>query len=118
MFYAYVLKSINHDYYYKGHCENLQKRLKEHNSGMTTSLRRIFHSPFIILKNSQIGTTQLPEKNILSLLREEDFLKKYWPRSTMDSIRVSEALDPRSIRGEATKLSSHVLCLCLEKHQP
>lgn len=25
-----------------------------------------------------------------------------WPRSTMDSIRVSEALDPRSIRGEAT----------------
>jgi len=39
MFYAYVLKSINHDYYYKGHYENLQERLKEHNSGMTTSLR-------------------------------------------------------------------------------
>ena len=30
-------------------------------------------------------------------------LKTFWPRSTMDSIRVSEALDPRSIRGEATK---------------
>lgn len=29
-------------------------------------------------------------------------LKTFWPRSTMDSIRVSEALGPRSIRGEAT----------------
>jgi len=46
MFYAYVLKSINHDYYYKGHCENLQKRLNEHNSGMTTSLRA--YIPFSI----------------------------------------------------------------------
>jgi putative endonuclease len=39
MFYAYFLKSINHDYYYKGHCEKLEERLKEHNSGMTTFLR-------------------------------------------------------------------------------
>ncbi|MBK0383153.1 GIY-YIG nuclease family protein [Pedobacter sp. SD-b] len=37
MFYAYVLKSEIADYYYKGHCENLEKRLKEHNSGMTRS---------------------------------------------------------------------------------
>ena len=28
MFYAYVLKSVHHDYYYKGHCENLEERLK------------------------------------------------------------------------------------------
>ena len=39
MFYAYVLKSVNHDYIYKGHCEDLEKRLKEHNSGMTKSIR-------------------------------------------------------------------------------
>ncbi len=39
MFYAYVLKSINHDYLYKGHCENLQKRLEQHNSGMTASIK-------------------------------------------------------------------------------
>ena len=39
MYYAYVLKSNKHDYYYKGHCENLQKRLVQHNSGMTASLR-------------------------------------------------------------------------------
>jgi putative endonuclease len=39
MFYAYVLKSVHHDYFYKGHCENLEERLKEHNSGMTESIR-------------------------------------------------------------------------------
>lgn len=39
MFYAYVLKSMQHDFYYKGHCENLETRLKQHNSGMTISIR-------------------------------------------------------------------------------
>ena len=39
MFYAYVLKSIIKDYLYKGHCENLEKRILEHNSGMTTSIK-------------------------------------------------------------------------------
>lgn len=39
MFYAYVIKSLNHDFYYKGHCENIEKRVKEHNSGMTESIR-------------------------------------------------------------------------------
>ena len=39
MFYAYVLKSIKHDYYYKGHCQDLQRRLTQHNSGMTVSIK-------------------------------------------------------------------------------
>ena len=39
MFYAYVLKSITHDFYYKGHCEHPEERLAEHNSGMTKSIR-------------------------------------------------------------------------------
>lgn len=39
MFYAYVVKSVHHDYYYKGHCKDLEKRLLQHNSGMTTSLK-------------------------------------------------------------------------------
>jgi len=48
MFYAYVLKSVNHDYIYKGHCEDLGKRLNEHNSGMTKSIR-----PYIPFKIAQ-----------------------------------------------------------------
>jgi putative endonuclease len=39
MYFAYILKSIDHDYLYKGHCQDLEKRLKEHNSGMTTSIK-------------------------------------------------------------------------------
>ena len=39
MFYAYVLKSTFKDYYYKGHCKDLDIRLKQHNSGMTVSIR-------------------------------------------------------------------------------
>ena len=39
MFFAYVLKSIKQQYFYKGHCEDLEKRLLQHNSGMTESIR-------------------------------------------------------------------------------
>jgi len=39
MFYAYVLKSCDHDYYYKGHCFDLQERIQQHNAGMTKSIR-------------------------------------------------------------------------------
>jgi putative endonuclease len=38
MFYAYVIKSVHHDYLYKGHCEDLSIRMKQHNSGMTKSI--------------------------------------------------------------------------------
>jgi putative endonuclease len=39
MFYAYVVKSRSAEYLYKGHCEDLDIRLHQHNSGMTESLR-------------------------------------------------------------------------------
>jgi putative endonuclease len=54
MFYAYVLKSINHDYFYKGHCENLKIRLDEHNSGMTESIRPFL--PFRIIYYEEFNT--------------------------------------------------------------
>ena len=40
MFFAYVAKSEAHNYFYKGHCMDLERRLKQHNAGMTTSLRK------------------------------------------------------------------------------
>ncbi len=39
MYYAYVLKSIEHDYFYKGHCKDIALRLQQHNAGMTESIR-------------------------------------------------------------------------------
>ena len=47
MFYAYVMKSIEHDYFYKGHCQDLEKRLSQHNPGMTKSIRPFI--PFILV---------------------------------------------------------------------
>jgi putative endonuclease len=39
MFYAYVIKSIDHNYYYKGHCEDIEKRLAQHKYGFTKSIK-------------------------------------------------------------------------------
>jgi len=39
MFYAYVLKSIHHNFFYKGHCGDLEERVRQHNAGMTPSTR-------------------------------------------------------------------------------
>jgi putative endonuclease len=44
MFFAYVVRSISTGYLYKGHCENLEERLTQHNSGMTESIRK--YTPF------------------------------------------------------------------------
>ena len=56
MFFAYVLKSINHDFYYKGHCENLNQRLIQHNSGLTESIRP--HIPFTIVYIEEFPTRE------------------------------------------------------------
>ena len=56
MFYAYVLKSINHEFQYKGHCENLNKRLVHHNSGMTASNRP--YIPFHMVYSEEFNTRE------------------------------------------------------------
>ena len=47
MYYVYVLKSKIADFYYKGFCKNLSKRLKEHNYKMTKSIKK--YAPFDII---------------------------------------------------------------------
>jgi len=37
-YYAYVIYSDSHQRFYKGHCSDLDKRLKEHNAGKTKSI--------------------------------------------------------------------------------
>ena len=44
MYYAYVIRSLHFDFLYKGHCQDLDARLKQHNYGMTKSIRR--YAPF------------------------------------------------------------------------
>jgi putative endonuclease len=72
MYFAYGLKSINHDYYYKGHCQDLEKRLAQHNSGMTESIRP--YIPFRIVYFENFETEMeaiLKEKYFKSALDED-----------------------------------------------
>ena len=54
MYYAYVLKSLTHDYYYKGHCGDLELRLSQHNSGMTQSIKP--YRPFKLVYSESFYT--------------------------------------------------------------
>jgi putative endonuclease len=65
MFFAYVLKSIHHDYFYKGHCENLEQRLAQHNAGLTTSIKP--YIPFLVVYYEEFATRQE------AILREKYF---------------------------------------------
>ena len=56
MYYAYVIKSIDHDYLYKGHCENLEKRLSQHNAGLTKSIKP--YLPFKIVYFEEFQTRE------------------------------------------------------------
>jgi len=47
MFFPYVIKSIQHDFYYKGHRADLEQRLHEHNIGLTKSIKAFI--PFRIV---------------------------------------------------------------------
>ncbi len=71
-YFAYVIKSVHFDYFYKGHCEDLEKRIKEHNAGKTKSNKA--YLPFIIFYYEEFkpGTKQLKKKNFLNLLQEGD----------------------------------------------
>jgi len=46
MFYVYVLRSKKNNYRYIGQTNNLDRRIKEHNEGLTKSIR--FQRPFVL----------------------------------------------------------------------
>jgi putative endonuclease len=56
VFYAYVIYSDKFDHYYKGHCSNLENRLKEHNSGKTKSIKAFI--PFRIVYYEEFQTRE------------------------------------------------------------
>ena len=56
MFYTYVIKSVTCNYFYKGHCEDLEIRLNQHNSGMTVSIKP--YIPFKIVYFEEFATRE------------------------------------------------------------
>jgi putative endonuclease len=41
MFYTYIIVSLKDGSFYKGHTENLEERLEQHNSGKTKSIKHL-----------------------------------------------------------------------------
>jgi len=54
MYFTYVLKCRDFDFLYKGHCEDLKERLKQHNSGMTKSIKA--YVPFELIYKEEFET--------------------------------------------------------------
>jgi len=56
MFYAYVIQSEKEGSFYKGHCKDLELRLKQHNSGFTLSIKNKI--PFKLLYYEAFSTRE------------------------------------------------------------
>ena len=79
MFYTYVLKSINHDFYYKGHCEDLKTRLKEHNAGMTDSIRPYIPFELIYFEKFETRAEAIQREKYFKSSAGRRYLKKMIP---------------------------------------
>ena len=77
MFYAYVVRSIAAAYLYKGHCEDPEERLMQHNSGMTQSIRK--YAPFELVYFEEFATRE-------EAVRREKYFKTAAGRRFLKSV--------------------------------
>jgi len=77
MFYTYMLKSLKYRKFYTGHTDNLERRLKEHNSGTTVYSQR--HKPWKIVYYESFGSEEesIKREKYLKSAAGRRWLKKY-----------------------------------------
>ena len=75
VFYVYVLRSKKNNYRYIGQTNNLKKRLEEHNSGLTKSIR--FQTPFVLEHAEEYESR-------VEAMKREKFLKSGKGRDWLD----------------------------------
>ncbi|MCX6350528.1 MAG: GIY-YIG nuclease family protein [Bacteroidetes bacterium] len=76
MHFAYVLKSSNFEYFYKGHCKDLEIRLKQHNSGMTKSIRPYIPFEIVYAESFQTEEEAIHREKYFKTSAGRRFLKK------------------------------------------
>ncbi len=77
MYTVYVLKSIKNGQRYVGYTSDLQRRLKEHNSGQNISTKG--HIPYKLMYTEEY-------KTLAEALKREHFLKSGSGRELVDEI--------------------------------
>ncbi len=76
MYIVYVLRSQKNGYRYIGYTDNLERRLFEHNSGLTKSIR--YQIPFVVEYTEEYQTR-------LEAVAREKFLKSGKGREWLDN---------------------------------
>ena len=76
MFYSYVLKSINHEYFYKGHCSDLEKRIQQHNAGMTESIKPYIPFELVYFETFETLADAIAREKYFKSAAGRRFLKK------------------------------------------
>lgn len=75
MFYVYVIKSLKADFVYKGHCEDLEKRLQQHNAGMTESIRPYIPFELVYFEKYDTRAEAIKREKYLKTAAGRRFLK-------------------------------------------
>jgi putative endonuclease len=50
MYHAYVIRSVNYGVLYKGHCQDMEVRLKQHNAGKTRSIAKFVPFEVVVIE--------------------------------------------------------------------
>lgn len=77
MFYTYVIQSLTYEsYLYKGHCENPEIRLKEHNAGKTDSIKPFIPFRLVYSEVFQTRNEAIEREQFLKTAAGRRFLRK------------------------------------------
>jgi len=71
-----MLKSLEHEYFYKGHCQDLQKRISQHNSGMTESIRPYIPFKLVYFEEFEMEKDAINREKYFKSAAGRRFLKK------------------------------------------
>jgi putative endonuclease len=86
IYWVYILQSQLNDSFYKGHTDELLRRIEEHNSGKVTYTRKFIPWDLVwytsIPSKTEAYELELKLKN-LSNKRTIDFIKKYPPQGSI-----------------------------------
>ena len=81
MFFVYMLKSKNHNWYYVGSTKDVNKRLKEHNRGQVRSTK--FRLPYDVIYSEKFDTAlearQQEKKIKLNRQLKESIIRSHGP---------------------------------------